>query len=556
MKKYLLPVFLIIALFVQAIQAQDHTVGLLSYVPHKSFEGYNLIYPHNQPNVYLLDNCGEIVHIWEDSAQYRPGNTAYIMPNGNLYKAKRNAAVGNDPIWAGGGGAIIEIRNWDNDLIWSFEMNDSLNRLHHDFAVMPNGHVLALAWENKTMAEAIQAGRDTALIPDGELWPEWIFEIDPNTDDIVWEWHLWDHLVQDFDETKDNFGVVADHPELLDINYNTNDGGRDWLHSNALDYQHEINQILFSTPYLNEMYIIDHSTSTVQAAGHNGGLGGRGGDFMYRWGNPAAYDQGTEDDQTMFFNHDVKWVDDFVSPTHPHFGKISFFNNRRGADYSSFNVFNPPWDMYEWRYTIDNNLWGPTDYDVDLTHPTPTEVYSTGLSSTQVLDNGNFLICSGRTGYLFELTPDNELVWEYKTPLLMGQPVSQGDTLVTNNNLTFRVDRYPTDFEAFNGKDLSGKGWIELNPDTTFCDEILPVYTKTDDYHLVVYPNPADNKVTIEWEGGIWVEVEVIDLMGRRVVEPMTLTGGRKYLDVSSLQNGMYFVRINQREVTKLLITR
>jgi len=556
MKKQLLSTYLILSFCLSVAMAQDHTVGLLSYDPNQSYDGYNLIFPHNQPNVYLLDNCGEIVHVWEDSADYRPGNTAYIFPNGNLYKAKRHAAVGNDAIWAGGGGGILELRSWDNDLLWSFEMNDSLNRLHHDFAVMENGNVLALAWENKTMAEAIQAGRDTALIPDGEIWSEWIFEIDPNTSDIVWEWHLWDHLVQDFDATKNNFGVVADHPELLNINFTTNDGGRDWLHSNALDFNPVLNQVLLSSPFMNEVYIIDHSTTTVQAAGHSGGLSGEGGDFMYRWGNPLAYDQGTANDQTMFFNHDVSWVDDFVNPTHPLYGKLSFFNNRAGADFSTFNVFNPPWDMYKWEYTQTNGTWGPTTYDVELTHPTPSAAHSTGLSSMQVLDNGNYLICAGRFGYIFELSPNNDLVWEYKTPLLAGQPVPQGDTLAINNNLTFRADRYPTDFVGFNGKDLSEKGWIELNPDSTFCDEILPVFTPKDNYHIAIYPNPAIEWITIEWLGGIWVDVDVVDLMGRQVIEPMRLTGGRKYLDVSALRNGMYFVRINQRETSKLLIAR
>lgn len=556
MKKYLLSFLIFNCFFSATIFSQTNTVGLLSYNPDLSYEGYNLIYPHNQPNVYLLNNCGEIVHVWEDEANFRGGNTAYILPNGNLVKAKRDAVVANDPIWAGGGGAIIEIRSWENDLLWSFEMNDSLNRLHHDFTVTDDGTILAIAWEKKTEAEAIAAGRDTSLLPDGELWPDWILEIDPATDEIIWEWHVWDHLVQDFDPNQDNFGMVAAHPELLDINFNTNNGGRDWMHSNAIDFSADLNQIILSAPFLNEAYIIDHSTSTDQAAGHNGGLSGRGGDFMYRFGNPQAYDQGTPDDQMIFNNHDVRWVDDHLIPSNPLYGKISLFNNEAGPDFSTFNVLSPPWDMYLWTYAIDNGVWGPDAFDVDLTHPTPTEVYSTGLSSVQVLDNGNFLICSGRQGYLFEMTPDSEIVWEYRTPLIAGQPATQGDTLVLNNNLTFRVERYPIDFDGFENRDLSPKGWIENEPDTNFCDLILPVFNEYDEYQLAMFPNPAADQLTIEWKGGIWVDIDVIDLMGRQVITPMRLTGGRKYLDTSHLNNGMYFVRINGQESGKLLIAR
>ncbi len=547
----------LLLLFVGFQAFNQNTVGLTSYMPSKSFEGFNLIYPHNQPNVYLLNNCGEIVHVWTDEPQFRPGNTAYLLPDGRLVKTKRLANVSMDPIWAGGGGAIVEIRDWDNNLEWSFEMNDANERLHHDIAVTPQGTIIMIAWEKKTKAEAIQAGRDTTLLPDEELWPEFLIEINPATDEVVWEWHLWDHLVQDFDSTKDNFGVVEDHPELLDINFTTNNGGRDWLHANSIDFNDELNQVVLSSPFLNEMYIIDHSTTTAQAAGHVGGLSGRGGDFMYRWGNPQAYRAGTADDQQLFSNHNVHWIDNFLDLSNPYFGKIGVFNNEAGADFSTVNVFTPNWDMYTWSYpVVPGNPWAPATFDLTLTHPEPTAMYSTGLSSVQFLPNGNVLILSGRQGYAFEMTPDNELVWEYVTPLKNGQPVSQGGTVATNDNLTFKIDRYPTDYEAFNNKDLSPKGWIELNPDSNFCDQILPAFENMKQHYLTLSPNPANDIVTLKWQGGVWVDIEIYDLLGRPVIEPMRLTGGRKFLNTSTWQPGLYFIRINQRETVKLIISR
>ncbi|MEZ4920587.1 MAG: aryl-sulfate sulfotransferase [Saprospiraceae bacterium] len=552
--KRIYSIFLFLLISGSAALAQ-HTVGLLSYNPSKAYDGYNLIYPHNQPNVYLLNNCGEVVHVWTDDANMRPGNTAYLLPDGRLVKTKRPAAVANDPIWAGGGGATIEIRTWDNVLEWSYTVNDSLDRFHHDFTMTPSGNIMLITWEYKSRDEAIAAGRDTALVG-SEFWPDYIMEINPATDEIVWEWHVWDHLIQDFDSTKANYGVVADHPELININHGSAGVNPDWLHSNSLDFSFDNNMLLMSVPTFDEIWVIDHSTSTQEAAGHFGGNSGRGGDLIYRYGNPAAYDAGTATDQKLYYQHDAHWIDDFVDSFDPYYGKIGVFNNQVGADYSSANVLDHGFDMYSWSFPFANGVFGPDNFELTLTHPTPQEMYSTGLSSIQYLPNGNFLLHTGRTGYAFELTPQNEIVWEYKVPFLNGAPVEQGTMLTTNNNLTFRMDRYPSDFSAFDGKDLSSQGWLELNPDTNFCSQILPANSVFEQYQLRMYPNPANDMVTLTWEAGVYIDLEVFDWMGRRVVNPMRLTGGRKYLDTSTWQEGLYLIRINGKETGKLLVHR
>ncbi len=550
-KRLLLGLFL--ALF-GTFGFSQNTVGLLSYNPSQAFDGYNLMFPHNQPNVYLLNNCGEIVHTWIDDANWRPGNMAYITDNGLLYKAKRDASIVGDQIWAGGAGAILEIRDWDNNLIWDFEMNDSIYRLHHDFAITPNGNIIALAWELKNTDECIAAGRDTSTLAQAELWPDWVFEIDPNTDEIVWEWHAWDHLIQDFDPSKANFGVVSEHPELIDVNYGRIDGHPDWHHSNAIDFNAELDQILLSVPYFDEVWIIDHSTSTSQAAGHTGGASSLGGDLMFRWGFPITYDSGDSTDQKLFFQHDAHWVDDFLDFSHPHYGKIAVFNNRVAPDYSTANIFNPAWDMYEWRYMKEDNVFLPTDFDLTITHPDITALWSTGLSSVQILPNGNSLITSGRFGYTFELTPDNEIVWEYKTPLVGGSPATQGDTLNVNNNLTFRMKRYPSDFSAFDGKDLSAKGWLELEPDTVLCDQILPTSEIFEQAAFSVFPNPSSNFLTIEWDGMFFANIDVFNAVGQRIASFPKCSGGRKYLDTSTWVKGLYFITVDSKYSKKVII--
>lgn len=168
----------------------QNTVGLISYNQNKTYDGINIIYPHNQANVYLLNNCGEIVHTWEGDPDTRPGNTAYLLEDGRLVKTLRSSAVASDRIWAGGGGATVEIRDWDNNLEWSYTLNDSLMRLHHDIAVINKNNrmtIMMIAWEIKNLDEIIAAGRDTTGMEADELWPDFLIEIDPATDEVVWE---------------------------------------------------------------------------------------------------------------------------------------------------------------------------------------------------------------------------------------------------------------------------------------------------------------------------------------------------------------------------------
>jgi len=353
-------VLFLFSILVLPFANSQNTVGLLSYKPWNSYDGYNLIYPHNQPNVYLLNNCGEVVHVWEDEDGFRPGNTAYLMDDGRLVKAKRPAAVAGNPIWAGGGGGTVEIQDWDGNVEWSFTKNDSLERLHHDISVMPNGNILMIAWELISEEAAIQAGRDPSTMAEGELWPDYVLEVNPSTDEVVWEWHSFDHLIQDFDATKDNFGVVADNPGKINLNWDLNSGKADWHHANAIDYIFDeelgLDHVMLSVPYFNEIWVIDHSTTTAEAATSSGGDAGRGGDLIYRWGNQATYNQGDSTNQKLFFQHDAHWVDDYLEESHPFYGKIAAFNNQVGADFSSVVFWTPPWDMYTFTYLTDDNV--------------------------------------------------------------------------------------------------------------------------------------------------------------------------------------------------------
>jgi len=547
---------IIFYIFLSSLTAiAQNTVGLRAIDNSKTFDGYNLFYPHNNNTVYLIDNCGELVHQWEGDSDYRPGNMVYLQENGDLLKCSRFFNATLDSIWAGGGGELVESLDWEGNVNWSFRLKDEFDRLHHDIAPMLNGNVLMIAWELKTFEESLQAGRNPTKMSQQKVWPDYILEYNPTLDTIVWEWHAWDHLIQDFDATKDNFGVVNEHPELIDLNYDTHDGHPDWMHSNSIDYNEQLDQILISVPYFDEIWVIDHSTTTEEAQGHIGGNGGKGGDLLFRWGNPAAY-RGVGPQQ-IFFAHDAQWIDDFLATNAPYYGDIMIFNNRVADNtISTVDIIRPTINTITNEYETNEDLgFLPNTTELTLFHPDTFPLYSSGLSNAQVLPNKNILALAGRTGHAFEINPaTNEIVWEYVIPLRAGMPVAQGTELSVNNNITFRLRRYPSDFAGFNGKDLSSKGYLELNPNTEFCKLSVNSSDLTlSDLSISVYPNPVRDKLVIEKNTTEVHHLSLTDLTGR-VLKEIILTAQNTSLDVSQLSKGLYLLKSESGAVGKVIV--
>ena len=450
--------FLTVGLLLPAAAlAQTPTVGTLAFLPDSVSPGYTLYQPHNQPDAFLINFCGEVVHRWEAADSLRPGNSAYLLPNGDLVRAVRPAVTSGDAIWAGGGGATIERITWDGDPVWSFTLNTATERLHHDFVPIPGGNVLALVWEKVDSAAAVAAGRLPETVGASGLWPEKIIELQPDGAGgatVVWEWRAWDHLVQTTSPDLPHYGSPADFPERIDVNFGTPESvPADWLHANSIDYHPQLGHILVSIPTFDEVWIIEH------AAPESG--------LVWRWGNPAAYGAGTPDDRQLHYQHSAHWIDGLgLQPGAPDFGKIGVFDNQNSSPdgpYSTVHILAPTFadGLYQPGTT---GTFGPDAPDWTWAPPNPTAFYSSGLSNFQRLPNGNNLITLGRTGMTYEFTPAGSLAWHYRLPLSNGVPVAQGTQLTTNANLFFRATRYPAQFPAFANVDLSDGVVIELDP--------------------------------------------------------------------------------------------
>ena len=469
------------------------TVGLLLNEP-EAFGGYTLFNKRGSRTIYLIDNQGRVVHRWELDAKTL---FARLLENGNLLTFPHYIPLHKSDV---PGRHVTEVDRNGNTL---WECTQGIP--HHDVLKMPNGNLLLLSRQKKTAEEAIAAGADPDFIDTNGLMAPHIVEVKPTGPancEIVWEWSAWDHLIQDFDSSKANYGVVAEHPELIDLNFRLSEvlsyNPSDWIHSNGIDYNPELDQIVLSPRHFSEVWIIDHSTTTAEAAGHRGGKGGRGGDLLYRWGNPRAWRAGTPDDQQLFWPHNPQWI----APGLPGAGNILIFNNgheftdfRRG--YSSVDEIAPPVDGANYRLNPDL-AYAPVEPVWVYTAATPSDFFAAYISGAQRLPNGNTLICDGVHGTLFEVTPAGKTVWKYINPSTSQGPLRQGESVpfkqresgtVVPVNQVYRAYRYASDYPGLQGLDLTPGDRIEALSVSDYLIRLMggssPVIRSDWDVHLV-----------------------------------------------------------------------
>lgn len=545
-KNVFTPILLLITIF---CFGQPQTVGLFKH-SESSFEGYTLFNSIFGTDTYLIDNCGRIVNHWP--SEYTPGNSVYLLENGNLLTTAKSG-LNSNPVFAfGGAGEKVQIKDWENNLIWEYIYSDETHRMHHDISYMNNGNILILAWELKSAEEAIAKGRNPDLLAEDVMWFEHVIEVDPNTDQIVWEWHMFDHLIQDFDEAKSNYGVIGDNEQLMNINFvdgSSADGRANWMQMNAMDYHETMDQILLSSRFLSEIYVIDHSTTSDEAASHSGGNSGMGGDILYRWGNPQAYDQGTEDDQKLFGQHSAYWIPQGI----PDGEKIMLFNNGTGRPdgaYSTVEIIVPAMDDYfaGTYFYIPGNSYGPKESEWIYKAVIPTDFYSSFISSAQRLPNGNTLICQGQDGYIFEIDQEEQIIWEYINPSTSQGSIKQGEAIpITNGrnaNITFRATKYALDYPAFEGRNLAIGDPIELEPLENDC-ESKDVLNKNElTPNMLCYPNPAKEYLFIE---GLQLgsRIEIFN-SSAQLIYTLEVNESITKVNLRHFDGGMYFVKAGE----------
>jgi len=415
--------------------------------------GYTLIAPLNSSFIQLVDLDGKIKHSWK--VEGRPGGAVYLEEKGALLRSRQ---VEPNPRFHGGGiGGRLEKISWDGNLLWDFELATVELTLHHDFCRLPNGNLLAIAWEHLEPEDVRALGRDPQYIDEEGLWTDVVLEIEPSEGgggNIVWQWRSAEHLLQDRDDKLANYGKPADHPGRIDINadvrflpkqesaeerqrreareremkrlgYTGGDDHKpansaakagpkitaDWLHTNGISYFADEQLIALSAPHLGEIWIIDHATTMAEASGEQGGRRGKGGALLYRWGSPRNYGMGGRSAKTLFYQHHPTFV-----PTAQGLTLLLFNNgsNRPLQEYSSVEQILLPFRSSEGFVREAGKPFGPAE--PLWIYKDPERFFSAFISGAERLANGNTLICEGAKGRVFEVTPAGEIVWDYWSP--------------------------------------------------------------------------------------------------------------------------------------------
>ncbi len=545
MKKHI--IFFFFSLLIFSLKSQQ-TVGLFS-IADSVQEGYILFAPKYANTTYLIDNCGNRQFSW--NSNYKAGGSVMLLENGGLLRSC--VYENNSPITGGGAGGRIECIKPDQLIDWSINLSNDSIRQHHDYEALPNGNILMIIWELKSMQEALQQGRDSSLVSASGLWVDYIIEYDPILDTIVWEWHTWDHLIQNIDSLKPNFGNLSNNDGLFNLNYSSNGDNPDWQHLNAIDYNDSLDLIMLCSPFWNEIYLIDHSTTKQEASTHNGGDYGKGGDVLWRWGNPITYNKGDSTDKKLFGQHDAHWI----NYGNPDGGKIIVFNNgtNRGQNpYSSVNIIEQPSSVSNEFLKDSSGAYLPISFDYEYYDTTNYYFYSKILSSADQLANGNIIINEGVKGHFFEISPNGNVVWDYISPVVKDSIVTQEDSLPGNTsmlfNATFRIRKIHSNFDGLMNLPLVNHGPIELNPYNTACSL---TNIKNNQQTFSLYPNPSSDIITIT-NNLMNSSIEIYSLIGQK-----TLTANfdrETTININKLKPGIYIVYVtnnNNRNYIKFV---
>ena len=488
----------------------------------EAVDGYTLFKISGQAT-YLINNCGEVVHTWDATGGLF--THPKLLDNGNIiYTTNSN----------------LSEYSWDGQLLNSVSTSQTeVENFTYRYEVvkLENGNYLSVGRISKSDDELDDLGFDLSLYSPSET--DVVVEVDSASGQVVWLWDIADHMIQERDSTKGNFGSIFDHPELLDMDaisrFDWNFGESFMI--NGMDYNPDLDQIALSVRKMSEIIIIDHSTTTEEAQGSIGGNSGKGGDVLYRWGNQQNYSRGTDADRYLFFQHNPKWILEG-----PHKNKLSCFNNGLNRpNYWPLGAFSEAPLIttsinadgeYE---LLEDSPYMPIAPDVVYAGNNPSSTfYSPYTSGAQIFANGNVFISEGINARLLEVNSEGEVVWEYKVP---------------SNDYLFRAEKYESTHPAFEGKDLIPTG-IEIPfTDTPYeCGTVSVLDRLTPNQNMFSLQQFSNKSFTINNLRNDNTQFQIVDLQGQLMRTYYIGSHGSQDISLDGLSSSLYILSAIDKE--------
>lgn len=405
-----------------------YPTGVTVYDPARAFNCYVLFGDASagkNGETHLIDMNGNAVHDWDW------GGFPSKMVDPAAVGGKRGViGVQVSHLESKGEGVIpglpdvyqdkeIGLVDWNGKILWKVGAKAPEGGLHqhHDWALLPNGHTLALGSVHHAIAD----------FGDRKMFDDVIYELD-KAGNVVWTWTVSEHL-----------GELGFSPEQLNMIHHTpaldyfhiNDlavlGPNHWF--NAGDARFAPDNIMISSRNANFTIIIDHKTGKV--------VWEIGPNYEHR-SMILKPDVTPEPVNQISGQHDPHMIAEGL----PGAGNILLFDNQGEAGYPPAPLdplggtrvveIDPVQKQIVWQYS------GRSSQQPEWAF------YSPIVGSAQRLPNGNTLIDEGTNGRIFQVTAQGDIVWEYVSPYKMPVPVTPlpGRKGIVGN-LTYRAQAVP-----------------------------------------------------------------------------------------------------------------
>jgi hypothetical protein len=358
--------------------------GVTIYRPDKAHNCF-VVFDGRDQKTYLIDMNGNDVHTWN----YSGFPSEMIDPRfaggeyGHIFAQKEAEMFANE--------TLLEL-DWDGDIVWEWGKKAPGGKAwqNHDQARLPNGNTLVLS----KLVHVVPA------LSDQPINDQPIYEVTPDGD-VVWQWNSAEHL-DELGFSKEVQRMMLSKTSrprstLLVINDMHPLGPNKW--HKAGDERFHPDNVIIDSREGNFVAIIAKKTGKV----------------VWRLGpddfSQAAFTGKIPRPVDMICGqHDAYMIPEGLPGT----GNILIFDNNGSAGFPPFYQDNHPGSrIIEIDPITKQIVW---QYDASSSNKNYWAFYSSFISSSRRLPNGNTLICEGMHGRLFQVTPEGEIVWEYLNP--------------------------------------------------------------------------------------------------------------------------------------------